>query len=103
MKGKSSWEKKKVHGKRKILVAKKKQVTAIEKSSWQKRNSRGKGKMAWQKKKKKKKRLWQKKIVLRMGKIRILTLSDVIKLNSKQKKYKKECIYDKYFIGFENL
>ena len=80
---------------------------AKEKSLWQKKNTRGNIKIlattknsSW----KKKNSSWQNNNnSAPQGKIRILKLSNVLKLNSNQKNYKSECIYNRSFVGFENL
>ena len=84
-KEKSSWQKKKVYDKRKILAATKNSSWKKKNSSWPNNNNNNNNNSAPQ------------------GKIRILKLSGVLKLNSNQKNYKSECIYNRSFVGFENL
>ena len=85
---------------------KKKQVSAIEKNSWQKKNAHGRNKKGHKKKKERKNRIAAKENSAPHGEKQNLdtltTLSDALKLNSRQKKYKKECI-NRYFVGFENF
>ena len=85
-KEKSSWQKKKVYGKRKILAATKNSSWKKKNSSWPNNNNNNNNNNS-----------------APQGKIRILKLSGVLKLNSNQKNYKSECIYNRSFVGFENL